>query len=384
MKLNSLFKAQTASPIAVVFRDFIATKNFLFFVALFSFFIFRFSFFGIGCVETASKNVPQNNFPAIKLSTNFEKRIAGLSLVAPPKPFSEKTFLEIKQVKADWIAVIPYAFTKPGEASVHFNASSNWKWWGESLEGVRTTIDSAHKNNIHVMLKPQVFVPGSWVGAIDFNSEQEWQAWEKDYENYIMAFTTVAAERNAEMICIGTEFSKSVEKRTFFWKKLIADIRQKYSGKLVYASNWNDYNTIGFWDDLDFVGIDAYFPLSEDITPSVSVLENAWKPYMDSLRVFQKRVNKKIIFTEYGYLSVDGCAGKGWEIEKRVRSTPINEQAQANAIETLWKVCGKETWWHGGFLWKWFPEGMGHEGYKERDYTPQGKLAEKILTSCHK
>ncbi len=334
------------------------------------------------CNEPEQKIISQNTISNIKHATDFEKRIAGLSFVAPPKPFSENAFLEVKKVKAEWIAIIPYGFTKPGEASVHFNNSSNWRWWGESLEGVRATIDSAHKNNVQVMMKPQVYVPGSWVGAIDFNSEQEWQAWEKDYAQYIMTFAAIAAEKKVEMICIGTEFTKSTEKRTAFWKKLIAEIRQKYSGKLVYASNWNDYSTIGFWDDLDFVGIDAYFPLTDDVTPSISVLEKAWQPYIDSLRTFQKRVKKKIIFTEYGYLSVDGCAGKSWELEKRVRSLSVNEQAQANAIEALWKVCGKETWWHGGFIWKWYPEGMGHEGHKERDYTPQGKLAEKILMNC--
>jgi len=41
------------------------------------------------------------------------------------------------------------------------------------------------------------------------------------------------------------------------------------------------------------------------------------------------------------------------------------------------------NWWAGGFLWKWFPNGEGGEGYNDRDYTPQGKKAEQILKECY-
>ncbi len=94
-------------------------------------------------------------------------------------------------------------------------------------------------------------------------------------------------------------------------------------------------------------------------------------------------MKKPILFTEYGYLSVDGCAWKGWEVESKVNQMPINQQAQANAIGALWNTFSQEPWWAGGFLWKWFPEMQGHEGYPERDYTPQGKIAQDTLKYWH-
>ena len=97
------------------------------------------------------------------------------------------------------------------------------------------------------------------------------------------------------------------------------------------------------------------------------------------LRNYSKNLNVPILFTEYGYLSVDGCAGNTWELEKKVHSLNINEQAQANAIEALYTVFWKEEFWAGGFMWKWFPNNMGHEGYFDRDYTPQGKEAESVV-----
>jgi hypothetical protein len=138
---------------------------------------------------------------------------------------------------------------------------------------------------------------------------------------------------------------------------------------------------VAFWDDLDYIGVDAYFPLSEADTPSVCTLKEAWKPYIAELKAFAQQWNKPILFTEYGYLSLDGAADKTWILEKNRQAASINEQVQANAIQALLESFGIEEWWAGGFLWKWYPNyyaAMG-EGQHARDYSPQGKKAQKIL-----
>lgn len=99
---------------------------------------------------------------------------------------------------------------------------------------------------------------------------------------------------------------------------------------------------------------------------------------------FASKLNKQILFTEFGYLSVDGCAGKTWELEQNINQLPVNEKAQATAYEALFEHFWKKDWWAGGFLWKWFPNDQGHEGYFEKDYTPQGKLAEKKLRDWYR
>ena len=181
------------------------------------------------------------------------------------------------------------------------------------------------------------------------------------------------------MFCVGTEFKISVKKRPHFWKQLIEDMRCRYTGKLVYSSNWDNYDNVSFWEDLDYVGISSYFPLSSAATPTESDLKKEWQSKIKLFRKFYRKAGKQILFTEYGYLSVDGCAGKTWELEKKVHSLPINEQAQANAFQSLYSQLWDEEFWAGGFIWKWFPEGMGHEGYVPRDYTPQDKKAERVI-----
>ncbi|MEM8523527.1 MAG: hypothetical protein AAGG68_02730 [Bacteroidota bacterium] len=322
------------------------------------------------------QNIEEAPHPAHE-SFGTNKPMEGLTFVAPPRVFPDNPMPPINDVGADWIAVVPYGFTQVGDPNVYYG--SDRQWWGERMEGVEETIRLAEEHDINVMLKPQVYVPGSWTGELDFEREGNWKSWEEGYEKYILLMAEVAEKQSVELFCIGTEFKIGVQKREAFWRDLIAKVRAIYSGKLVYAANWDAYPLIPFWDALDYVGINAYFPLLPDETPRVKNLKKEWQPIFEEIKTFQKEVDRPIIFTEFGYLSVDGCAFNTWELEAKVKSLPINEQAQANAYQALFETFWKEDWWQGGFLWKWFPNMEGGEGYNSHDYTPQGKMGRETL-----
>ncbi len=305
-------------------------------------------------------------------------KIKGLTLVAPREPFRNEPMTEVKSVNAEWIAIVPYGFTRQGTPSVRYDGTGR-QHWGELYEGIKVTIDSAHKAGLKVMLKPQIWVGGGWIGGLDFATDTEWTQWEKDYENYILPFAKISDSMKVELLCIGTEIKISATKRPVFWHNLIKKTRDIYKGKLVYAANWDEYNLVTFWNDLDYIGIDAYFSLVPKATPSVSELEKAWMPHINAIRSFQKQQNKPILFTEFGYMPIDSCTYQSWEIEKRRRTMAINEVSQANAIDALFTVFWKENWWAGGFLWKWFPEVKATEGTQIKDYSPQGKKAIGVL-----
>ena len=315
------------------------------------------------------------------LSAKGQERIAGITVVAPPLEFQSDPMKKIADVNANWIALVPYGITRKGASNIQWGFQN--QWWGESPDGISVSTTLAENNGLKVMIKPQVWVPHGWVGEMDFDTEQEWKTWEASYREYLMFFVDLAIDQNIEMICIGTEFRIAAVKREAYWRQLIKDIRAKYKGILTYSANWDSYQKVPFWDVLDYIGISGYFPLSEMKTPPVILLNYKWKKQVKKLRKYSLKTGKMILFTEYGYLSVDGAAGKTWELESNVKSRTINEQAQANGYEALFKAFSKEDFWAGGFLWKWFPEGKGHEGYPERDYTPQGKKAEKILAKWH-
>jgi len=204
-------------------------------------------------------------------------------------------------------------------------------------------------------------------------------AWESNYKAYLMNMVDIAIQEDVEMICIGTEINYSATKRESFWRDMIAEIRDRYDGQLTYSANWDSYMNVPFWDALDFIGISAYFPLTDASTPNFVELLSKWRPIVKKLEKYSSKQNKRILFTEFGYLSVDGCAYKAWELEKQVHQLSINEQAQANSIESLFLAFWSKDFWAGGFLWKWFPNMKGHEGYIDKDYTPQHKLAQQVL-----
>lgn len=315
---------------------------------------------------------------AVESKPHIGPKLNGLTMVAPPKPFPTNPMTHVQDVHASWISVIPYAFTMIGNPSVRY-AEHGGQWWGESPTGTATTIKIAHDAGIKVMLKPQVYVPNGWTGSLDFATNEEWEKWEAGYERYIMQFAHIADTTHAELFCIGTEFNNAIHKRTAFWTTLIDKIKTVYHGKLIYSSNWDDWDRVPFWNQLDYIGLGGYFPLVEAETPSVEALKTAWQPIKERLKAFSEAQKRPIVFSEFGYLSVDNCGWRNWELEKGITERKINEQAQANCFEALFATFHEEPWWAGGFLWKWFPNGQGHEGYPERDYTPQGKIGEQMI-----
>ncbi len=306
------------------------------------------------------------------------QHINGLTAVATPGSFDNDPYKRIKQTNAQWACLVPYGFTRKEESTVHYNMDR--QWWGEKKEGIIENITLLRQNEMKVMLKPQVYVPGGWPGDINFDSDNGWEEWEASYKAFILFYLDIAIAEEVEIFCIGTEFKHSVAQRPQFWKDLIQEMRKTYCGKLTYSANWDHYREISFWPYLDYIGVSAYFPLVNKKEPTVKQIKKAWEPWISDMAQYSEKQNIPILFTEYGYLTVDGCTYNTWELEKKVKSTAINEQAQANAFEALYSMLWDEPFWAGGFIWKWFPNDQGHEGYIPRDYTPKNKKAETVIT----
>ena len=314
-------------------------------------------------------------------SPKFEK-LRGLSIVARPDSFKYNPMVDVQAVNADWIAIIPYGFTRKGSPDVFYN--EDWQWWGERPIGVRTTIRRAKEKGINSMLKPQLWLShGTWVGELDYEKEADWERWESTYEIFIMGLLNIAIEEDIKMFCIGTEFEIHAIKRPEFWRQLIKKMRKIYKGKLTYAANWDNFEKLPFWDDLDYIGIDAYFPLDDSTTPTVEQLLKAWKKPLAKIEKLYCKYQKPILFTEFGYMSVDRCAYNTWELEGKRRSIPQNNKAQMNALEALFKTFWVKDWWAGGFLWKWHPDNKSGSHDHSKGYTPQGKDAEKCVAKWY-
>mgnify|MGYP002023360185 CR=1 FL=1 len=98
------------------------------------------------------------------------------------------------------------------------------------------------------------------------------------------------------------------------WRQLIGEVRKVYDGKLTYAANWyEDFEKITFWDELAFIGVPAYFPLSDKQQPSVEELKLGWETHLDAIEKVHRQFKKPVLCTEVGYRRTTDDAVRPWE-----------------------------------------------------------------------
>ena len=212
-------------------------------------------------------------------------------------------------------------------------------------------------------------------------SEENWKLLENSYEKFILDYAVIAEKMNAEILCIGTELEKFVAQRPKYWSALILKIKEVYKGKLTYAANWDEFKRVPFWKALDYIGVDAYFPLSDKKTPTVAEFEKGWKSHKKEIQKIQQQHKKPILFTEYGYRSVDFTGKKPWE-SNRIEGS-VNLTAQKNATQAIFNQFWKEDWFAGGFIWKWFHNHEKVGGENNNRFTPQNKPTETLIKKLY-
>ncbi|WP_339687561.1 glycoside hydrolase [uncultured Nonlabens sp.] len=334
-------------------------------------------------VSIISCNSPNEKGAQNQLDSNIKtiSKINGISFVATRDSIDHTAITPVKNYNANYAAIIPYAWMKSLEQP-QVNYEENRGWWGEKPHGVASTANHMKDQGIEVLLKPQIWIGrGDYTGNIKLESEEAWKVLEDSYTDYIMRFVHIAAKEKVGMFCIGTELDSFVKERPAYWLQLIKNIRKVYSGKLTYAANWDNYKHVTFWNDLDYVGVDAYFPLSDEKTPNAATLQQNWKKWKDEMKGVSKKYGKKILFSEYGYISADYAGKEPWKNAGEDRA--VNEEAQQVLLQGLYDNVWQEEWMAGGFIWKHHAEKSRRRGY-EKLFTPQGKKAQVTVTEAYR
>ena len=287
----------------------------------------------------------------------------------------------VVKVQSNSVALMPFGFIKKLE-SPEIIHNTKRQWFGETKAGLKQYAEEFRKYNIKIMLKPQIWVwNGQYTGLIEMKSEQNWKKLEDSYTSFILIYAEVAQEIEAEVFCVGTELEKFVKFRPEYWQKIIKEIRKVYKGKLTYAANWDEFKRVSFWNELDFIGIDAYFPLTEKESPTVADFEIGWKPHKTEIMRIQSKYEKPIVFTEFGYRSVNYTGREPWQ-SNRIQGN-VNLQAQSNGLQAIYNQFWQEDWFAGGFIWKWFHNHSESGGTENNRFTPQNKPAEKLLRTLY-
>ncbi|MEM8603219.1 MAG: glycoside hydrolase TIM-barrel-like domain-containing protein, partial [Cyanobacteria bacterium P01_H01_bin.121] len=281
----------------------------------------------------------------------------GVAWTAGREPLQRSDLTSLVDSHVDWITQTPFGWQDRYD-SPNLQLKTTGTWWGETDVGLTVTTQYVQELGIKTLLKPHIWLRqtpnGTWRTDIAMQSEADWQTWFANYRTFILHYARFAEEHQIAALCVGTELEKTAVQREQDWRDLIAEIRQVFHGQLTYAANWYQaFEEIQFWDALDFIGIQAYFPLTDQNSPTVEQLKQGWQPYLESIARVQQRFQKPVIFTEIGYRSDADAAIKPWEwpnsSEQRpsVFATAAGLETQANCYQAFFEAVWGQAWLAG-------------------------------------
>ncbi|HRR07581.1 MAG TPA: hypothetical protein PLO56_02720 [Rhodothermales bacterium] len=280
----------------------------------------------------------------------------------------------LRQIGSNSIAVIPYSFMRDPKKPTSFRFSRSAD--EENDEAVITVASHARELGMSVLLKPQVWIPRSWPGEVEMQSEADWDAFFEHYEHWIRHYALLAEMYQIPALCVATEFGKATKGHEHRWIALFRQLRSLYSGKMTVAANWDGgFDHKPFWDELDFIGINNYKTLSQKSDPSDAELlagARAENPFFQNI---SERFGKKIVFTEVGFTATDTPWIRPWEYADGKK---VNLEHQRRSYQALLTALHKQPWLGGYFWWKW-PSFLDYGGPNDPDFTPNGKPAEDVV-----
>lgn len=329
----------------------------------------------VGCVPGDAARPP---LPSVPDSAKI--RAVTLDARQPPE---DGTFQRLKELGATHVTLISFGFQRRFEVP-RIRMHTDGGWYSESDAGIHALAQRARDAGLGLILKPHIWVgdysaEGQNRNDIAFDTESAWTQWEDDYRQFLMHYAHLAATTEADVLVIGTELESAVAARPDFWRGLIDSIRTVYDGTLTYAANWYQaYDRVPFWDALDFVGVQAYFPLSDANEPSLQTLRAGWDGHRAALREAAAEANRPVLFTEVGYRSVDYAAAKPWQWPGRAeaRERSPDYAIQARLYRAFFDRIMPTPWFAGAIVWKWHPAA---EGDRPLGFTPQDKPAEQVI-----
>ncbi len=272
---------------------------------------------------------------------------------------------QIRRLGANSIAIIPYAFTRaPRDTGISFRAD-------ERDDRVLRTIEMAKLLGLHATLKPQLWASG-FTGNIVFSSDADFDRWFAQYRRWLLHFARMAQLSGADLLVIGNELG-GVARREAAWRSLIGDLRRVYAGPLTYAASWGpDVEGCPFWDALDYIGVNMYYPLtaaSETPRPDAPQV----RELVEKFAALSRRYNKQVLFTEVGYPAKASAAVRPWDD----REGQLDAALQRQCYSTVFEAFYDQPWLAGLYWWKWPSQGDGNA--YDGSYSPIGKPALQIV-----
>jgi hypothetical protein len=295
---------------------------------------------------------------------------------------SDQQLERIADTGVEWINLVAPQMLDNIDSTAIYRSSENGMT--PTDEALIHAINKAHLLGLKVMLYPHLELahdPDHWFGEAGKNfSAAQWDEWFVSYTEFMSHYADLAASNGVEQLSLGMELMYA-EKQEAHWRELIPIIRQRFSGTLIYAENYqtetytSEISNVNWWDLLDYIGIDAYYDLVPEgkTNPTLEDMVEAWKPIVERLEKYSQKWNKPILIPELGYRSSHGSVHHPWDNPRG----DVDLQEQANAYEAFYKSFTDKSWFAGVFWWahsKNEPSSI-----ENTSYSPMGKPAEAII-----
>jgi hypothetical protein len=281
---------------------------------------------------------------------------------------TEQSIRTLRAVHArgvDSIALVPYGWGPAKSPEVRFGNPNM-----EPDDGIAILTGVAHELGMKVMLKPQLWVqPGGFPGAVEMPDEQTARQWFQQYAGFTEYYARLAQKLHVDLFCVGTEFVH-MSKYTDEWRKQITLARTLYSGPIVYAATQGpEFENLAFWDDLDYIGLNNYYPLPDDFSTADLVRK---------VEAVQSKYNKPVLLTEAGYVSMEWPNRAPWDESPR----RIDLDHQAKGYEAIYRAFWHKPWFAGIYWWRVGSNGEG--GPADGHHTPWGKPAMDVVSRYYR
>lgn len=259
---------------------------------------------------------------------------------------------------------------------------------------------AAHALGLDVLLRHDLWVAPSSVlaGSRLVFHEADWVRLFDAYERSLIHVGLLAELLGAEVLCLGAEQrpasqtagvdlaagfgDETARLRRRRWSDLIATARAAYTGGLTYAASWDgELAEVGFWPELDFVGLELFAPFAaqqgDDGRPPFQLVTEQLHADIARASRLADEQGKRLLVTAVGFPSTSAA----WRDPEDPRG-PADQREQARLLSslleavTIWRLKPDEL--AGLYLWSWSADPRAG-GPEDRGYTPQRKLGEAAL-----
>lgn len=309
------------------------------------------------------------------------------SLLQPGRGYGSEAFAAtagaVRDLGGNWISLTVFGRVwNTDSAGVDLSFERPFE---ETRNNVLRSIQIAHARGLRVLLVPHLWVEtGRWRAEIDPGSDEDWTRWASSYGRFVGAWADVAEEADADMFAVGVELRSWVTTprvESFF--DVIDLVRERYSGLLTYAANWDDVDDSMILGHLDVVGVNAFYPLHWEDGASYEQLAAGGRRVADEVQQLAERYETPVLFTEFGYTTRENTAIKPWLWPEELGRVPVDLDAQAEAYAALLSQMPGVPGFGGLFVWRMYADLADTSQEPQWGFSPWGKPALSVLEGTY-